>query len=243
MEITAQRRRNKNSAARVRDFDENPGSKPTPREEYLLEAQRIQHEIGTLEEIRAKLGLSQRKVCQLLLVDPSAWTRWLKYGAPPHIYQALKWLLKLSKLDPEAAAPSNLLSRVDYIQQSTQSKFEEIESNLALLERSVSLATTVRPATASAEIVELKAEILTLKAALEQMAQVKARESNRIRRPAKARKAAQKSARPRKVVARTRKKAAKKTSKKSAKKVVTKAAKKFARQRAARAKAISRRAR
>jgi hypothetical protein len=48
------------------------------------------------------LGLSQRKMAQLLLVDPSAWTRWtqLDQGAPPHVWRALAWYLALQDKYP-----------------------------------------------------------------------------------------------------------------------------------------------
>lgn len=75
-------------------------SSPTPlRHEYLQKKAQIENEYGDLEEIRKKLGLSRRKICQLLLVDPSAWTRWTRSqeGAPPHIYQSLRWYLKLKE--------------------------------------------------------------------------------------------------------------------------------------------------
>ncbi len=63
---------------------------------YRAEASQIRKKHGDLEDIRRKLGLSKRKICQLLLVDPSSWTRWTqsKQGAPPHIYRALEWYLK-----------------------------------------------------------------------------------------------------------------------------------------------------
>lgn len=76
---------------------------------YNAQVDVLKKQIGDLEEIRAKLGLSQRKICQLLMVDPSAWTRWTKYsrlsnkkkaGAPPHIYRALQWYLALQTKIP-----------------------------------------------------------------------------------------------------------------------------------------------
>ncbi len=61
---------------------------------------------GELEEIRRKLGLSKRKMAQLLMVDPSAWTRWTqkKGEAPPHIYRALEWFLLLQEKHPQYKA-------------------------------------------------------------------------------------------------------------------------------------------
>lgn len=118
-----------NKAEKIEKF------KSRSRHQYLLEKEQIIHEIGDLEQIRLRLGLSQRRACQLLLVDPSAWTRWNKTGAPPHIYQALKWLLELKKISPDSIAPRDMSSRMDFMQASTQSKIKEIEDNVAALER------------------------------------------------------------------------------------------------------------
>lgn len=67
---------------------------------YDAEVNVIKKELGDLEEIRKNLGLTQRKICQLLLVDPSAWSRWCSPrgpGAPPHIYRALFWYVSWQK--------------------------------------------------------------------------------------------------------------------------------------------------
>ncbi|MCB0367151.1 MAG: hypothetical protein H6624_04445 [Bdellovibrionaceae bacterium] len=73
-------------------------SRTSQRLKYEAEVSVIQKQLGSLEEIRQNLGLSRRKMCQLLMVDPSAWTRWTKVkskgkkaGAPPHIFRALQW--------------------------------------------------------------------------------------------------------------------------------------------------------
>ena len=77
-------------------------AKSSHRMIYESEVVVIKRQIGELEQIRQNLGLSQRKICQLLMVDPSAWTRWLKTegGAPPHIYRALQWYLQLVDKHP-----------------------------------------------------------------------------------------------------------------------------------------------
>jgi hypothetical protein len=70
------------------------------RMQYEAHVQVIRNQIGHLDSVRAQLGLSQRKICQLLMVDPSAWTRWTKAAqssthldsAPPHIWRALQWV-------------------------------------------------------------------------------------------------------------------------------------------------------
>lgn len=77
-------------------------SKTSLRMHYEAQVQVIQNQIGNLEEIRGSLGLSQRKMAQLLLVDPSTWTRWTKNGdeAPPHIWRALQWYSALREKIP-----------------------------------------------------------------------------------------------------------------------------------------------
>ncbi|NQZ18847.1 MAG: hypothetical protein HRT44_06270 [Bdellovibrionales bacterium] len=70
---------------------------------YEAEVQAFTKRQGNLEDIRRELGLSKRKMAQLLLVDPSAWTRWTKNeaSAPPHVYRALEWYMLLQEKHPE----------------------------------------------------------------------------------------------------------------------------------------------
>lgn len=86
------------------EFEEPPSNrhKTALRLRYESEARVILQQIGGLEGARSRLGLSQRKICQLLLVDPSAWTRWSKVGAkiPPHVVRSLQWYLTLESKDP-----------------------------------------------------------------------------------------------------------------------------------------------
>jgi transcriptional regulator with XRE-family HTH domain len=88
------------------------------RMQYEAEVSLLIKKLGSLEDIRQTLGLSQRKMCQLLMVDPSAWSRWVKAGgrAPPHIYRALAWYLALANKYPAldvgfwlSAAPKNAM--------------------------------------------------------------------------------------------------------------------------------------
>ncbi len=77
-------------------------SKTSLRMHYEAQVAVIQKQIGNLEDVRGSLGLSQRKISQLLMVDPSSWTRWVKQGdeAPPHIWRALQWYLTLKEKIP-----------------------------------------------------------------------------------------------------------------------------------------------
>lgn len=77
------------------------------RMNYEAQVSRIRKQIGDLEDVRKTLGLSQRKMCQLLLVDPSAWSRWTKpsgsegsSSAPPHIWRSLQWYMALNEKIP-----------------------------------------------------------------------------------------------------------------------------------------------
>lgn len=82
--------------------DLGPRSKTSLRIHYEAQVSVIRNQIGNLEEIRGNLGLSQRKISQLLMVDPSSWTRWVKQGdeAPPHIWRSLQWYLTLKEKIP-----------------------------------------------------------------------------------------------------------------------------------------------
>ncbi|WP_413291515.1 hypothetical protein [Bdellovibrio sp. HCB337] len=77
-------------------------SKTSTRIFYEAQVSVIQKQLGNLEKIRTDLGLSQRKICQLLMVDPSAWTRWNRgrEDAPPHIWRALQWYMTLQEKIP-----------------------------------------------------------------------------------------------------------------------------------------------
>lgn len=76
--------------------------KTSQRIKFESEVSVIKKKLGDLETLRVKLGLTQRKICQLLLVDPSAWSRWIrgKTEAPPHIYRALHWYFLLQEQNP-----------------------------------------------------------------------------------------------------------------------------------------------
>lgn len=74
--------------------------KTSQRLRYLAEVEVLKRQLGSLEEVRVQMGLSRRKMCQLLLVDPSAWTRWTRDESkvPPHVWKMLS-LLKDQKAD------------------------------------------------------------------------------------------------------------------------------------------------
>jgi uncharacterized protein YfdQ (DUF2303 family) len=89
-------------------------AKTSLRMNYEAQVEIIKHQIGGLEEVRLKLGLNARKMSQLLLVDPSAWTRWTRDGGdpPPHVWRALQWYLALIEKVP-GLTPGYFLSRTE----------------------------------------------------------------------------------------------------------------------------------
>lgn len=84
------------------DSEEGVRSKTSTRIFYEAQVEVIKKQLGDLEKIRLNLGLSQRKMAQLLMVDPSAWTRWNRENeeAPPHIWRALQWYMALNEKIP-----------------------------------------------------------------------------------------------------------------------------------------------
>ncbi len=87
------------------DFKETDAfvrSKTSLRMHYEAQVAVIEKQAGSLEKIRENLGLSSRKISQLLMIDPSSWTRWTRHGdqVPPHIWRALQWYLILREKIP-----------------------------------------------------------------------------------------------------------------------------------------------
>ncbi|HEX7674249.1 MAG TPA: hypothetical protein VF412_08760 [Bdellovibrio sp.] len=82
--------------------EDSPRSKTSLRMHYEAQVSVIRRQLGDLESVRLGLGLSQRKMSQLLMVDPSSWTRWTRQGdeAPPHIWRALQWFSALNDKIP-----------------------------------------------------------------------------------------------------------------------------------------------
>jgi hypothetical protein len=70
----------------------SPRSRSSLKMRYEAEVEILKRQIGDLEAVRNRLGLSRRKLCQLLMVDPSAWTRWTKDESkvPPHVWKTLQ---------------------------------------------------------------------------------------------------------------------------------------------------------
>jgi len=91
----------------------------------------IKSQIGDLEEVRRSLGLSQRKMCQLLLIDPSTWSRWVtgKTAPPPYVYRMLQWGLAVMERYPETHPLAN------YEKFEQLKKSEDLARRIAQLEK------------------------------------------------------------------------------------------------------------
>ncbi|MEQ1664649.1 MAG: hypothetical protein ABL927_04660 [Bdellovibrionales bacterium] len=85
----------------------------TDQSEYFnvqYQVELLKQKIGGLEKARERLGYSRRKICQELLVDPSAWTRWTKNNiesAPAHVYKMLSFLIDAADRTSNANRTSN----------------------------------------------------------------------------------------------------------------------------------------
>lgn len=92
---------------------------------YEAQVSVMDRQLGGLEGVRLKLGLSQRKMAQLLLVDPSAWTRWNRPGvkAPGIVWRALQWYMIMQEKIPGLTPNYFLGSSPDVVKTET---FREI---------------------------------------------------------------------------------------------------------------------
>lgn len=86
---------------RAESTDRRHRIKTAQRLKYESESRVIRESLGGIEGIRQRLAMTQRQICQLLMVDPSAWSRWVKDESkvPPHILRALQWYTELESKD------------------------------------------------------------------------------------------------------------------------------------------------
>lgn len=105
----------------------SPRNKTQLRNFYENQVQLIKDQFGDIDKIRQDLGLSQRQMAQLLMVDPSTWTRWSKQksGIPPHIYRALQWLMIIKDQVPNHSAIPVRSAQVKLAQQLDAQFFEK----------------------------------------------------------------------------------------------------------------------
>ena len=85
------------------DFNDADKNTLSTRERNELAASLIKKQIGDLEQVRALLGLNKKRMCELLLIDSSTWTRWTtgKTEPPPWLYRTLQWGVAVMDKYPE----------------------------------------------------------------------------------------------------------------------------------------------
>lgn len=121
------------------DDDASLRSKTSLRMLYEAQSSVIQKQIGDLETVRVNLGLSQRKISQLLLVDPSSWTRWTRKGdqVPPHIWRALQWYLTLKEKIPGLTPQYFIGQDPKVLHEKALKKIDEEAGRRVVLERTL----------------------------------------------------------------------------------------------------------
>lgn len=132
-----------------------PRAKTSLRLKYEAESEVIRKKLGDLESIRGQLGLSQRKIAQLLLVDPSAWTRWTKSGekAPPHVYRMLQWYLALQDKYP-ALDVNFWLNTVAQRPEITNNETKSLLKEIAVLKARIAILESANDSGASAAVAQ-----------------------------------------------------------------------------------------
>lgn len=112
----------------------------TYREKNELTAELIKKQIGDIEQIRISMGLNKKRMCELLLIDPSTWTRWStgKTPVPPTVYRSLQWGLAVMDKHPEfhplMISRSNLFNEARIGSQKPKNSEEIKEKSLFLEE-------------------------------------------------------------------------------------------------------------
>jgi len=108
------------------DFDLKARAKTSLRMQYEAQAEVLRRQMGGLAGVQAQLALSGRRICQLLLVDPSAWSRWSKDDSqvPPHVWRALQWHFALQEKIPGLNAQYFLGRDTQNIEKTMEKKWE-----------------------------------------------------------------------------------------------------------------------
>jgi len=106
---------------------------------YERQAEEIKKQFGELDEIRTQLGLSARRICQILMVDPSAWTRWTKHGdpVPPHIWRSMQLLMILRERMPDLSVDQLSKIKTESHHQDVMHRVSDLKENIKNLEHAV----------------------------------------------------------------------------------------------------------
>ena len=107
-------------------------AKTSLRIQYEAQSEVLRRQMGGLRGVQATLDLSARKICQLLMVDPSAWSRWLRDESqvPPHIWRALQWYFTIQDKMPGLNASYFLGRDTQNVEKSIELKWRDQEERL-----------------------------------------------------------------------------------------------------------------
>ncbi|QDK45494.1 hypothetical protein DOM22_10200 [Bdellovibrio sp. ZAP7] len=153
-----------NPSFEIEAGEDTPRSKTSLRMHYEAQVSVLRRQMGDLESIRLGLGLSQRKMSQLLMVDPSSWTRWTKQGdeAPPHVWRALQWYSILNEKIP-GLTPQYFMNQSPQVLH--QKALQELESEKAERQAEMSVLSrkldgfSVEKQALNAEVAKLKKDL------------------------------------------------------------------------------------
>jgi hypothetical protein len=101
------------------------GGRKQHHEKFQAQIRDITGRYGSLEVMRQRLKMSRRQICDYLMVDQSAWSRWVQEtskGAPPHVYRTLALAVEQNLQD------SDVRSRVTQSQDLVQGHADHFNS-------------------------------------------------------------------------------------------------------------------
>ena len=100
----------------------------------------IKQRHGGVEAMRKKLGLTRKEICEQLFIDPSTWSRWVRYdkdtdqiieSAPPHAYKTMALLVENHKPKTSVEVPA-------LVPKLTPTTHDEDSQRISLLESKLS---------------------------------------------------------------------------------------------------------
>jgi transcriptional regulator with XRE-family HTH domain len=107
-------------------------SRSTQRQRFEAEISEIKKRFGGLDDMRKVLGLSRRQICQALMVDPSAWTRWTSNdeAAPAHVYKTLALIMEQNLRDPKTQTPATTSTKAQGQVSEVENSIDDLRSEL-----------------------------------------------------------------------------------------------------------------
>ena len=100
-------------------------------------ASKLKTELGNLDDIRGHLGLNKKEMAELLLVDPSAWSRWSKNESkvPLHVWRSLDWYLRLKDTEVSTSEEPMQSAQIEELRAEVMEKLAEMRDSIIIMER------------------------------------------------------------------------------------------------------------